>query len=213
MQRTVRLLREADPGCEVIITSHDPRYQVEGARRYEPKNNVLEIDRFTAELIEDDVCFLYGDTYYAESAIRAIVETEAEDLLFFGNARSIVAVKVRDAELFSYHVKRVRDLYLQGKLKNVSAGRYISRFCICPLMKADRGKIRIYRRRDTGFQFTGGSEKQQEDRQRMSFTKGVKKAVVNMLALEPTSRGFTGREARRWIRGVYRHYFKKTDIL
>ena len=117
LQRTVRLLREADPDCEVIITSHDPRYQVEGARRYEPKNNVLEIDRFTAELIENDVCFLYGDTYYAESAIRAIVETEAEDLLFFGNARSIVAVKVRDAELFSYHVKRVRDLYLQGKLK------------------------------------------------------------------------------------------------
>ena len=44
----------------------------------------------------------------------------------------------------------------------------------------------------------------------MGFTRGAKKAVVNMLALGPTSRGFTGREARRWIRGVYRHYFKKT---
>ena len=44
----------------------------------------------------------------------------------------------------------------------------------------------------------------------MSFTKGVKKAVVNVLALGPTSRGFTGREARRWVRGVYKHYFKNT---
>lgn len=44
----------------------------------------------------------------------------------------------------------------------------------------------------------------------MSFTRGVKKAVVNTLALGPTSRGFTGREARRWVRGVYKHYFKHT---
>ena len=117
LKRTVRLLKEADPVCEVIITSHDPRYQVEGARRYEPKNNVLEIDRFTAELIEDNVCFLYGDTYYAESAIHSIVETQAEDLLFFGNEKSIVAIKVRKAELFSYHVNRVRNLFLQGKIK------------------------------------------------------------------------------------------------
>lgn len=33
----------------------------------------------------------------------------------------------------------------------------------------------------------------------------IKKMVVNMLALGPTSRGFTGGEARRWVREVYRH--------
>ena len=44
----------------------------------------------------------------------------------------------------------------------------------------------------------------------MSLTKNVKKIVVNALALGPTSRGFTGREARRWVRGVYKCYFKKT---
>ncbi|MGN0713009.1 MAG: hypothetical protein ACI4LJ_04420, partial [Anaerovoracaceae bacterium] len=35
---------------------------------------------------------------------------------------------------------------------------------------------------------------------------GLKKFVVNALALGPTSRGFTGGEARRWVRQVYRHY-------
>ncbi|MCI8610166.1 MAG: hypothetical protein HFE73_11020 [Firmicutes bacterium] len=34
---------------------------------------------------------------------------------------------------------------------------------------------------------------------------GLKKMVVNILALGPTSRGFTGGEARRWVREVYRH--------
>lgn len=116
LERTVRLLREKDPGCRVIITSHDPRYEVPGARRYEPKHNVLEIDRFTTELIEDDVCFLYGDTYYSEAAVETIVGEKAEDLLFFGNERSIVAVKVADGVLFSHHVDRVRQLYLDGKI-------------------------------------------------------------------------------------------------
>lgn len=117
LARTVRLLRSFDLNCQIIITSHDPRYEIEGAVRHEPQNNVLEIDRFTRELIEEDVCFLYGDTYYSKSAIQSIVGTKTEDLMFFGNERSIVAVKVKDAELFKYHVDRVRNLFLQGKIK------------------------------------------------------------------------------------------------
>lgn len=117
LARTVRLLHEHDPGCRVTITSHDPRYEVEGAVRYEPKNNVLEIDRFTSELIADDVCFLYGDTYYSHEAMEAVTGTPAEDILFFGNHRSIVAVKVRDGQLFRRHVDRVRELYLAGQIE------------------------------------------------------------------------------------------------
>lgn len=37
---------------------------------------------------------------------------------------------------------------------------------------------------------------------------GLKKLVLNALALKPTSRGFTGSEARAWIRKVYRHKTK-----
>ena len=54
LARTVRLLRENDALADIVITSHDPRYEVSGARRYEPQNNHLEIDRFTEELIEND---------------------------------------------------------------------------------------------------------------------------------------------------------------
>lgn len=113
--RTVRLLREA--GCEdIVITSHDPRYEVEGAVRYEPKNNNIEIDRFTEELIDDSVCFLYGDTFYSEDSIRKITTMRETPVQFFGTETSIVAVKVFDGELFRKHVDRVRQLYLDGKI-------------------------------------------------------------------------------------------------
>lgn len=116
--RTVRLLNEITEGnCEVIITSHDERYEFEGSRRHEPLNNNLEIDRFTEELIADDTCFLYGDTYYMENALKQILEEENEDILFFGNHKSIVAINVRDAELFKKHVGDVRELFLAGKLE------------------------------------------------------------------------------------------------
>ena len=115
--RVVRLIRKFDENADVIITSHDPRYEIEGARRYEPKNNVLEIDRFTEELIEDNMCFLYGDTYYSEEAMQMIVDTQVEDIQFFGNGKSIVAIKIKDAELFRYHVQNVRNLFLEGKIK------------------------------------------------------------------------------------------------
>ena len=115
--RTVRLLNEMDGDASVVVTSHDPRYDIPGSVRHEPLNNVLEIDRFTEELIEDNICFLYGDTYYSEEALRTITAMETEDMEFFGNSKSIVAIKVRDGELFRKHVARVRKLYLEGAIK------------------------------------------------------------------------------------------------
>ena len=118
LQRTVRLLHDADPQGEIIITSHDPRYEVEHARRYEPKNNVIELDRFTAELIEDNVCFMYGDTYYSPDSISTIIGTPTDKVLFFGNEKSIVAIKVSDSECFRSHIDRVRELFLSGSIQN-----------------------------------------------------------------------------------------------
>ena len=114
--RTVRLLNEMDPDCSVTVTSHDPRYDIPGSSRHEPSNNILEIDRFTEELLEDNVCFLYGDTYYSEEALRLIIRTEAEPLMFFGNSRSISAVKIKDAAVFKNHFDRIKELFLSGKI-------------------------------------------------------------------------------------------------
>jgi len=118
IERTVKQLNNFDKNADVIITSHDNRYEFNGSKRYEPLNNSIEIDRFTFELIEDNICFLYGDTYYTDEAIKTIINSPAEDILFFGNAKSIVAVKVKDSKMFKNHILRVKELFLQNKIKD-----------------------------------------------------------------------------------------------
>lgn len=118
LQRLVRQLRRTNADAEVIITSHDERYEVQGAERYEPMHNELEIDRFTWELIEDDVCFLYGDTYYTDEAINSICAEEGRELLFFGAEDAIVAVKAFSGVVMKAHVSKVREEYLAGRLQN-----------------------------------------------------------------------------------------------
>ncbi len=115
--RTVRLLQETGKCEEIIVTSHDPRYEFEGSIRYEPLNNIYEIDRFTEELIMSDMCFLYGDTFYTENTIAEIVSADTDSIKFFGNQQSIVAIKVKDHQIFKKHVDNVKELYLSGKIK------------------------------------------------------------------------------------------------
>jgi len=38
----------------------------------------------------------------------------------------------------------------------------------------------------------------------MGFIKGLKRNVVSALAFKDTSKGFTGKEAKRWVKRVYR---------
>ena len=115
--RTVRLLREVADDSEIIITSHDPRYEFEGATRHEPEHNVYEIDRFTRELVCDDMCFLYGDTVYDQDVLADIAASEVSDILFYGNRKSVVAVRIGDADFFREHFDRVRDLFTEGAIE------------------------------------------------------------------------------------------------
>ncbi len=119
LERTVRLIKKHDKNSEIIITSHDKRYDIEGASRYEPENNNLEIDRFTEELIANDVCFIYGDTYYTDKEMGIITNKKLNigEMDFFGNSKSIVAIKVYDGNLFKSHVENVRNLFLKGVIK------------------------------------------------------------------------------------------------
>ena len=115
LERLVRQLRTFDDVCDITITARDPRYEVAGVTRYVPKNNRDEIDRFTVELIEDHVCFLYGDTCYTDEAVANITRTEGSGLLFFGDDRRIIAVKVFDGDRMKQHIDRVKQHNPDGK--------------------------------------------------------------------------------------------------
>jgi choline kinase len=135
LERTVRLIKVNDLSGKIIITSHDPRYEVAGAIRHEPKNNILEIDRFTQELIEDNTCFLYGDTYYSEKAMNKIFTAKTKDILFFGTKEKIIAIKIANAHLFKEHVDRVKALYLNRKIKNCIGWQVYQSFVHLPFDK------------------------------------------------------------------------------
>ena len=134
LHRTVRLLHEKDPEAEVIITSHNPAFEVDGATRYEPKNNIYEIDRFTQELMGDDVCYLYGDVFYAESTVDSIIRNRGFlPVVFFGGDSSICAVLIRDGEAFRRSFLAVRALAESGEMPNSKGWQVYHHYAGMPL--------------------------------------------------------------------------------
>ena len=86
--RTTRLLKENN--VDYIITASDERYKQYG--EVIPQSYLdCEIDRFE-EIADDEICYLYGDVYYTEEAIKTIVNTDTNEILFFGSDYEIFAV-------------------------------------------------------------------------------------------------------------------------
>lgn len=112
--RTTRLLKENGIN-DYVITCEDPRYAQYGPTSPQTYHD-CEIDRFEEKLVDGPVCYLYGDVYYTTNAIKTIIETPANDILFFGHEGEIFAVKVKDRELFSKHKSKVKELYLSHKI-------------------------------------------------------------------------------------------------
>lgn len=79
--RTTRLLKEN--GIEnFVITGSDKRY-AEYGKLVPQTDNDCEIDRFEESIVEGSICYLYGDVYYTENAIKTIISTEVNDIKFF----------------------------------------------------------------------------------------------------------------------------------
>ena len=118
LERIIRQLHEKDEEAEVIITSHDEAYEFEGATRHVPMENIIEIDRFTWELIAPGVTFLYGDTFYTDGAMEKIINMEGEDICFALTGNEIVAVKVFSEDKMRENIQEVRRRFLSGEMKD-----------------------------------------------------------------------------------------------
>lgn len=114
LERTTRLLKE-NGVTDYIITCSDPRYKKYGATT-EQTNHDCEIDRFEESLIDGPICYLYGDVYYTDNAIKTIVFQEPKDILFFGHEWEIFAVKIKNIDLFLQHKHRVKQLYMSQQI-------------------------------------------------------------------------------------------------
>ena len=72
------------------------------------------------------------------------MSTEIEDLLFFGNERSIVAIKVKDGRLFKLHVDYVRQLFTYGEIESCKGWQVYQSFMGLPYNKKQISDKYIY---------------------------------------------------------------------
>ena len=133
IERTVRLLKE-NGIKDIIVTSHDKRFDNLGATRYEPlyndykprENKGYWVSAFPIELLNEPVCFLFGDVYYSEEAIKTIVNGRTDFVLFFCTYKNDnekypkqhdepLAFKVANYIMFKEHIERVKTLYDKGQ--------------------------------------------------------------------------------------------------
>lgn len=133
IDRTIRLLKE-NGVYDITVICNDCGFNDLDVSIYKPKNNVYDyinkkgywLDAFPNELLEDNVCFIWGDVYFSSDGIKTIVNTFAEKNLFFCsyNNKSNLYIKhhdepfgykIVDSDLFKKHIEIVKELYDEGK--------------------------------------------------------------------------------------------------
>ena len=116
IDRTVRLLKEN--GIEdIIIMASDDRYRIEGTQLIPQSVKEYEIERFDFQFLNQEVCFMYGDVFYSEEAVKTIIEEDKGNFTYFGRFTGssikefgeLFAIKVRDYERFKECCKYIKD--------------------------------------------------------------------------------------------------------
>ena len=127
LDRTIRLLREN--GIKDIIVTGE--YTDINAKVINPVNSYnyntntgYWLDAFNG-LLDKETCFIWGDVYFSEQAIKTIVNTDTDSTLFFctykNNSKEYIkkwdeplGYKVKDTKLFKKHIDIVKDMYDKG---------------------------------------------------------------------------------------------------
>lgn len=134
VQRTIRLLREN--GVEdIAITANGNDFDHLGVEIIHHNNPFIGytagqywVDAFP--LGDDPVCYLLGDVYFSEEAIKTIVETQTDDIEFFASAPPFAtnytrqwaepfAFKVTNAKHFADAVNETKRLQNEKKFRRI----------------------------------------------------------------------------------------------
>ena len=138
VDRTIRLLKE-NGITDIVITSGNPVFDSCGVPRIEDKNNDFSQEKSWTGIkgwwmdcfyhFNEPACYLFGDVYYSDKAIKTIIEAETDTQLLFGsNPKSSegyliktwyepFCFKVVDYKNFYKAIDEVKKLSLEGKVK------------------------------------------------------------------------------------------------
>lgn len=132
VDRTIRLLKQN--GIEdIYISATNPEFDSCDAKRLIHSNSFKEIGNNTIGYwldafypIQEPVCYLYGDVYYSEFAIKTIVNNNDPGNILFGTKDALneqhenwgepFAYKVNEPDIFFKAINEVKKLKDQGKI-------------------------------------------------------------------------------------------------
>lgn len=133
VKRTIRLLKAFGVSRDnILISSNDWRFDRLGVKRVVHANEYIYGHEETHMWLQafypmtEPVCYVFGDVYFSEDAIRQIVQTETESIQFFASAPPFAdnyyktwaepfAFKVQDTKLFFEKIEECHRLDLEGK--------------------------------------------------------------------------------------------------
>lgn len=134
VDRTIRLLKE-NGIKEIYISSNNPLFDSCGVPRLENKENTFTLkenkstgywlDAFYP--INEECCYIFGDVYFTEEAIKTIVNWKTNVNVLFGTSDALnkyhnnwgepFAYIVKDYNSFFKGIKEVKTMYDKGLIK------------------------------------------------------------------------------------------------
>ena len=142
VERTIRLLKE-NGITDIAITTNTNDFDYLGAEIIHNENNYkhnaydLECTNSNYSWLNayyemnDPVCYLHGDVYFSEEAIKKIIEAPVEDTLLICTidetdgkrhelnvkGREPFGYKVVNQQVFQYAIKKIKQMVDEGKFK------------------------------------------------------------------------------------------------
>ena len=130
VERTIRLLR-AYGVKDIAISSNDPRFEELGVPVLKHENDFeygKNENKWLKAFYPTSVptCYIFGDVYFSEEAIRTIVKTPTDTIQFFASAPPFAdnyikiwaepfAFKVKKPSLFFHRIEECHKYDLEGK--------------------------------------------------------------------------------------------------
>ena len=133
VDRTIRLLRE-NGVSDIAISSNNPKFDKYGVPRLEHYNDFVAYGDGIGDgqwvsafyPTEEPACYLFGDVYFSDEAIKTIVNTETNDIEFFASKPPYsiycakqggepFALKVVNQKHLRASIDKVIELDKQGK--------------------------------------------------------------------------------------------------
>lgn len=142
VERTIRLLKE-NGITDIAITTNSNEFDYLGVEIIHNENNYKH-NAYNLECTDSNyswlnayyksnnpICYLHGDVYFSEDAIKKIVEAPVEDTLFIctfdgtdgkrhplnKKGREPFGYKVQNQTVFQYAIKKIKQMVDEGRFK------------------------------------------------------------------------------------------------